>query len=139
MAAARGIDANNGCACCSFGDSAECNATNPLGRGFVAPEARVARGERAKHSFQSFSDCHTAVLPQTNCLQKEPKNYKIDSTDDKKEAGNNPNEKSLVEKGRRLKARFRLTESSCIIIGLSRSFYPLVDVVPVALERYGFR
>ena len=41
---------NNGYACCSFGGSRlKCNATNPLGRGFVAREARVARGERAKH------------------------------------------------------------------------------------------
>ena len=55
--------AYNGCACCTFGGSrlsatsrtklwrlsAKCNATNPLGRGFVAREARVARGERTKH------------------------------------------------------------------------------------------
>ena len=58
--------------------------------------------------------CHTAVLPQTNHLQNEHKHSKIDLADDKEEAQKNPVEKSPVEKG-----CFRLTESDCIIIGLT--------------------
>ena len=40
----------------------------------------------------------TAVLPHTNRLEEEHKNYKIDSTDDKKRDQKNPVEKSPVEK-----------------------------------------
>ena len=44
------------------------NATNPLGRRFVAREARVAREERAKQSCQPSFERHKAVLHHTNRL-----------------------------------------------------------------------
>ena len=54
---------------------------------------RCSRRPREAQSCQPIFECHTAVLPRTSRLQEEHKNYKIDSTDDKKK-----DQKNLVEK-----------------------------------------
>ena len=68
------------------------NATNPLGRGFVAREARVARGERAKHRaanrFSTAIHQYSSSTPSHQQPLEEHKNYKIDSTDGKKDQEN---------------------------------------------------
>ena len=59
----------------------------------------------------------TAVLPHTNRLWEEHKNYKIDSTDDKKRDQKNPVEKKSSRRG-----PFRLVESDCVRNSLESFF-----------------
>ena len=67
------------------------NATNQLERGFVACGARVACGERAKHRaanrFSTAIQQHSST-PSHQQPPEEHKNYKIDSTDDRKKDQN---------------------------------------------------
>ena len=66
------------------------------------------RRTREAQSCQPISVCHTAVLPHTNRLQGEHKNYKIDSTDDKKKDPKNPVERKSSRKGPFSTGRIRL-------------------------------
>ena len=112
--------ADNGYACCSFGGSrlsatprtypwrlsAEPNAANPLGRRFVAREARVAREDRAKHRaanrvssvIQQYSLTPTVSRKSTRTIKSTRLTIRRTRRIQSK--------KSPVEKG-----RFRLAES----------------------------
>ena len=91
------------------------NATNPLGRRFVASEARVAREERAKHkaanrfstAIQQYSLTPTASTNRKNTKTTKSTRLTIRRT------RRIQSKKSLVEKG-----RFRLAESDCVRDGL---------------------
>ena len=61
-----------------------------------------------------LADLQGVLLCLHPSFNKERKNYKIDSTDDKKKDQKNPAEGSPVENG-----RFRLAESDCIRNGLT--------------------
>ena len=80
-----------------------------------AKSALLAKNARSTE-LQPIFECHAAVLPHTNRLQREHKNYKIDLTDDKKVA-----QKNSVKKSCR-KGPFSTDGSDCIRTGLSRVF-----------------
>ena len=75
---------------------------------------RCSRRTREAQSCQPIFVCHTALLPHTNRLQEEHKNYEIDSSDDKKDQ-KNPVEKRSSRKG---PFPLRLAESNCVRNGL---------------------
>ena len=74
------------------------NPTNPLGRGFVASEARVALGKRAQHGASNILSTAIQQYSLTPTVSRKHKNYKIDSTDDIMEAQKNPVEKKSSPK-----------------------------------------
>ena len=92
--------------------SAECNATNVALAAFgykvqrhqpAWTRVRCARSSRCSTELPTdfqLPYCSTAVLPHTNRFhEEEHKNYKIDSTDDKKKDQKNPVEKRFSRKG----------------------------------------
>ena len=91
------------------------NATNPLGRRFVAREARVAREERTKHrAANRFSTLIQQYSLTPTASRKSTKTIKSTRLPIRRRTRRIQSKKSPVEKG-----RFRLAESDCIRNGLS--------------------